>query len=169
MNNFQIKCCSALLAAIPAACAGNYQVGDAIVTDRGGSPCFLLSNADLAEKIEAISVYDSTTSPPHSVWRVLANKDSKLSPKPENCILYGTKMGTWSVNSEFSSKAQALKARTIYEVVIIAPREGGNDPIHHYRAKFCLTQNSTNESNLEVHQILWSAKDQRWDFGACEG
>ena len=155
------------VAIVPAACAGNYQIGEVVISEKNGAPCFALNDSRSNSDIESITVYDSKKSPPRSVWKVLSSNGKKLSPTPNQCLEYGQVLNSWLINSDFSSNPEKLKTKTVYEAVIVTSSDGKGDSVQHYRGKFCLSSNASNTGSDQVLRVLWDARENRWNSDAC--
>ncbi len=155
---------STILLFLPATCLAHSSIGEAMVQDNGGMPCFSISDPN--DGIEAITVYRLDKRPPSPVWKVLAATGHKLSYSSQGCISYGNKYQESTTQPEYTSSAAALTAGNIYEVVLTAPPVKSNDSTYLFKARFCVIQ-PIKQGISVVRQVRQDMNGSGWKTEIC--
>ena len=153
---------AAALLWLPLACTATYRVADAVVTERNGQPCFAPSDDPPVGSLNAVIVYDQSTTPPVSVWIAEIHPDGE-SKAPDGCIVYGQ---TFPNAKAAHLPAKALQTGRVYEVDLSVQPFDSTDPTHGYSARFCLVEQSSS-AKLRVRQITWDKQAGRWHSEVC--
>lgn len=124
---------SALAAATPLGCMS--RMGNAEVRHVRGAPCFTLDEDETSDEgfwLHAMTVYDTTTGPPTSVWSIVSQAQSLRVPASA-CIPYG------DVPPGYSSEPPApLQRGRVYTVSVNASTDGRNRRSQAHSTKFCV-------------------------------
>jgi hypothetical protein len=149
----------ATLAITPISCAARTITKDAVVTERDGQPCFAPSESAGMRTLNAVSVWDNSSTPSLSIWGVDIDSTRK-NELVNGCVTYGQQFATGKSTDE---PAIPLRTGRVYSVFLSAPGEDPRDPTRGYRAEFCLVAQPGNVKPA-VRQVIWDSRHQKWPY-----
>lgn len=140
-----------LALALPAAgCVAASRMGQALVTEEQGQPCFATDAPGAMARLQAIVVSDVSVPPAATLWASPVEVSAAASGLDGACIPYGPDA---AARFQTDAPVHALRPGRIYHVFLNVWRADAGDATHGYQAEFCLTGRSGG-----VHQIRWDAR-----------
>ena len=162
-----LRClCGFLIATTCVSCVATSKMGEAVVTDVDGLPCFSVPLSSISQEgvpLDALGV-TRKKSPrdvgyPKDVWYFRIMPPGKtILIHPKKCIQYG-KIPESAEQEEF----EPLLSYQVYSVFMHAVPDGTE--IQGYRAEFCLINSKGEERKVLV--VPWDATARRWRYEVC--
>lgn len=153
---------AAALLCLPLACTATYRVADAVVTERNGQPCFAPSDHPSVGSLNAVIVYDQSTTPPARVWIAEVPPGGETNA-PDYCIVYGQ---AFPNAKAVHLPAKALQTGRLYQVDLAVQPFDSTNATHRYSAQFCLVAQART-AKPTVRQITWDKRAGHWNYEVC--
>ena len=160
------------LALQTASCSATSRVGQAVVTEAGGRPCFAIPDEpqtrrkDIRLYAVAVSETGSTSwkTAPAQLWSFTADPlAAGLQVRPGACIRYGELPASAKIGQE----PAALQPERVYAVEISAGPASASSSTRGYKAEFCVKP--APNGGLTVHTVPWDEGAKRWRHEVCAG
>lgn len=148
------------------ACGATSRMGDAVVSNSGGVPCFTIpKNSETRQGIplDGLIVSELTSSDestyPNELWQFsIEPPGSSITMRPEKCILYGALPKLAKQNS-----LTPLKPFQVYAVFLHAVPKGTS--LRGYKADFCVFPEKNGQTSVKV--IPWNDVEKKWQYEVC--
>ena len=148
------------------ACTPSTRIGNAVITQVDGMPCFgIPNNAETRNGVPLSTVIVTKTNPPGvsmrpaDVWFAWTEPRTKpLIFKPGQCIRYGA-----FPQPSHQEAMIPLQPYSVYGVSLDAIPEGSN--LRGYTAEFCLIPDAAKKMRVEV--VPWDEPASRWRYELC--
>lgn len=148
------------------ACGATSRMGQAIVSNFEGVPCFTIpKNSETRDGIPLDGlIVSELTSPdestyPDELWQFSVEPPgNSITLRPEKCILYGTPPKLAKQNS-----LTPLKPFHVYAVFLHAVPKGTS--LRGYKADFCVFPEKSGKTSVKV--IPWNEAEKKWQYEIC--
>ena len=154
------------LALASSACIASSRIGNVVITQSNGAPCFgIPDNTETRDGLPLSTVIvtkhgaPDVTSPPVEVWfSWIEPRGRTIILKPKNCIRYGVMPAP-----AHQELLVPLQAYAVYSVTLDAAPVGSS--LQGYKSEFCMIPDAAKK--LRVQVIPWDKQTSAWRYDLC--